>query len=127
MSISRNHQTVTLAIASGQQTSQAFPVGEFCYGSLQMPGTITSTTATLNVTNQTSDTWKGNDANFTFSTLPRSYDDGSGHVTTVPITLAIASGHAIDLPPETFKYNWAQLVMGSDEGGARTVLAKLTS
>jgi hypothetical protein len=94
---------VPITIATSTTKSAAFQIGEFNKGSLQVPGTITGTAFTLEVSNDGTN----------FNALQVI---GGDPVAAVPMT----ANEACPLPSEAFNYKYAKIVSGTAEEGNRT-------
>jgi hypothetical protein len=93
-----------ITIAAGATASGAFGTGQAKHGSFQLPGTMTGTTITVNVSND--------GTNWTACPLEGTEIN--------PIT-STGANKSHSFPIKTFNFRYLQLVSGSTESAERTI------
>lgn len=104
MSVVSACQVQTVTIANGAATSNAFHVGEFNGGSIQVPGAITGASYTLTVSND----------GVTYSGLRVAAG-------TAVAAVNWAADNMLPLPDSLFSFKWAKIVSASNEAAARSL------
>lgn len=98
-----HHQVETVVIAADAATSDAFRVGEFNRGSIQVPEAITGTSYTLEVSNDGA-TWDG-------------LKVAAG---TAVAAVNWAADDVLPLPSSVFDCKWARIVSQATEAAERS-------